>query len=140
MDARQLTPTLAVSGQIDPQDLTALAESGFRVIIDNRPDDEIPPSHHADRMKAEAERLNMSFHYIPLSPGGLSGEILAQMSAALNQTGPILAYCRSGQRSTLLWALTQAGQRPTEDILRMAALAGYDISGMAPMIDHFAQS
>lgn len=131
MDLRVLTPQLSVAPQIDPEDLATLAAQGYVAVIANRPDAENPPSHQSAAMAEAAARAGLSFHYLPITPGQLTPELAEQFNAALAQSGGrVLAYCRSGTRSTSAWALGQAGKRPAEEILRMAAQAGYDLSGM----------
>lgn len=134
MDLRQLTRDLAVAPQIDPDDLSALAQAGFRVVIDNRPDTEIGPEQSSARMADAAAAAGLDFHYIPFIPGQLTPQIVQQFAEALASEGPALAYCRSGTRSATLWALSQAGQRPADEILRTAADAGYDLGNVAPLL------
>ena len=55
MDIRALTPTYAVSPQIDPEDLPAIKAAGYTVVIDNRPDGEIPPHLHTPVMEEAAK-------------------------------------------------------------------------------------
>ena len=134
MDLRQLTPDLAVAPQIDPDELRALAQAGFRVLIDNRPDAEIGSEHSSARMAEAAAAAGLDFHYIPFTPGQVTPQMVQQFAEALASGGPALAYCRSGTRSATLWALTQTGQRPAGEILRTAADAGYDLSHVAPLL------
>ena len=135
MDLRQLTPDLAVSPQIDTADVAALADAGFRVLIDNRPDAEIGPELSSARMAKLAEAAGMAFHYLPFQPGSVTPDLIAGFDAALaGADGPVIAYCRSGTRSATLWALTQAGRQPADAILSTAAGAGYDLAHVAPLL------
>lgn len=138
MDLRQLTPDLAVSGQITPQDVPALAEAGFKVLINNRPDTEIGPEEDSDTMAQAAKAAGLTYHYLPFTPGQLSSELIDGFAAATAGRGPHFAYCRSGNRCTVLWALTQAGKRPEAEILQTAAQAGYDLTAIRPMIASLA--
>ena len=136
MDLRVVTPDLSVSPQIDSEDLAALAAQGFVAVIDNRPDAEIPPSHQSAAMAEAAAAAGLQFHYLPIVPGQLTPDLAARFAAAMQESdGPVLAYCRSGTRSTSAWALGQAGSRPADEILRIAAGAGYDLSGMRDWLD-----
>lgn len=136
MDLRQLTPDLSVAPQINPEDMARLAAEGYVAVIDNRPDDEVPPSHQSPAMAEAAAAAGLQFHYLPIVPGQLTPDLAALVGRALATTrGRALAYCRSGTRSTTAWALDQAGQQPADDILRAAAAAGYDLSGMRPLLD-----
>lgn len=138
MDLRQLTPDLAVSPQIETDDLIVLAEAGFRTIINNRPDDETARGQDSESMRRAAEDLGLRYYYLPFVPGAISPELIEGYREALADESPAFAYCRSGNRSTVLWALTQAGTLPTAEILSTAAAAGYDLSGVRPMIEALA--
>lgn len=139
MDIRQLTPDLAVSPQIQPEDLAGLAAEGYRVLINNRPDEEVGTDIDSDVMRAAAEAAGLSYYFNPFTPGQITPEMVALQAEALAQDGRKFAYCRSGNRSTVLWALTQAGQQPTDDLVDAAARVGYDISGIRPLIESLAR-
>ena len=117
MDLRQLTPDLSVSPQVQPEDLQALAQAGFRVLINNRPDAEVGPDTDSTAMRAAAEAAGMEYREIPFVPGELTPDMVEAQADALALPGRKLAYCRSGNRSTVLWALTRAGLEPTETLL-----------------------
>lgn len=138
MDLRQLTPEIAVAPQIDIEDLPAIAEAGFRVLIINRPDHEVGPDLDSVAMSSAAEAVGLKPFYIPFTPGEITPQMITAFAEALGESGPKLAYCRSGNRSSVLWALTQASKRPTEEIIETAAKAGYDISGVRGLIDAIA--
>jgi uncharacterized protein (TIGR01244 family) len=140
MDIRAITPDYAVSPQIDPEDLPAIAAAGFRTVIDNRPDAEIPPSHHAARMKAAAEAAGLTFVFNPVVGGALTeANVEAQRAAIAAAAGPVLAYCASGNRSSVVWALSQAGTRPVDDLIGLPARFGYQLEGIRPMIEALAR-
>ena len=133
MDIRTLSPDYAVSPQISATDIPAVLEAGFRTIICNRPDAEIPPSHQAMAMRAAAEAAGLSFVENPVTHQGLTPEVVdAQGQAIAASDGPTLAYCASGTRATIVWALSQAGKQEADSLIAAAADAGYDISGLRP--------
>ncbi len=141
MDIRQLTPDYAVSPQIDPQDLPAIAALGFTTIINNRPCSEIPPSHQVDAMQAAATAAGIELVVLPVTHATLSVDLAAQQQDACAQAkGPVLAYCASGTRSTIVWALSQAGKRDTDEIMQTAAQNGYDLSMMRGQLNALAGS
>ncbi|AKS45748.1 TIGR01244 family protein [Octadecabacter temperatus] len=141
MDIRQLTPDYAVSPQIDPQDLPAIAALGFTTIINNRPCSEIPPSHQVDAMQAAATAAGIELVVLPVTHATLSVDLAAQQQDACSQAkGPVLAYCASGTRSTIVWALSQAGKRDTDEIMQTAAQNGYDLSMMRGQLNALAGS
>jgi uncharacterized protein (TIGR01244 family) len=139
MDIRALTPTYAVSPQIEPADLAALKAAGFTTVINNRPDGEIPPGLHASAMKAAAEALGLTFVVNPITPGNFSDQVLAtQKKAMADSVGPVFAYCASGNRSSCAWALVSAGTRPTEELISTPAKFGYNLEGLRARIDTLA--
>ncbi|MBU2958802.1 TIGR01244 family sulfur transferase [Paracoccus sp. 1_MG-2023] len=138
MDLRQINPNLAVSPQILPEDVPALADAGFKVLVNNRPDDEVGPEVDHEAMAKAAADAGMSYHYLPFQPGQITPDLISDFGTAIASGGPVVAYCRSGNRSTVLWALNQAGRMPAPEIVETAAGAGYDISGVAPLIESLA--
>lgn len=133
MDLRQLTPALSVSPQIHPSDVEELARAGFRVLINNRPDDEVGADEDSVAMRQAATDAGLAYHHIPFHPGRVTADMVRDFKAAAAE-GPAMAYCRSGNRSTVLWALSQSGERPAQEIVGTAAAAGYDVSSIASML------
>lgn len=138
MDLRQLSPNLAVSGQIQPSDVQALAEAGFKVLVNNRPDDEVDDTMDHAVMQQAAAAAGMRYHYLPFHPGQVTPQLISDFGAAISDQGPVIAYCRSGNRCTVLWALNEAGKLPETEILAQAAQAGYDLSAVQPLIASLA--
>ena len=137
MDVKRINDHVSVAPQISPDDLPALKALGFTAIINNRPDGESPDQPPSAVMQAAAEKAGLAYHYIPLGRDGVSTEMVEQTEAALEgSTGPVLAFCRSGTRSTTLWALSQAGKMPAQEIVAAAAHAGYD---MSHLLGHLSQ-
>ena len=129
MDIRQLTETFAAAPQLDPSDMAQVAAAGFVAVICNRPDAEIPPSHHAQAMQSAAEAAGLQFLDLPLTHRSFTPDNIASNRAfAEAANGPVVAYCASGTRSTIAWALGQAGHMDVDEIIQRAASAGYDIS------------
>lgn len=124
---KQLEPDFFVSGQIAPEDLPGLAAAGFTLLINNRPDGEEVDQPSAEAVRAAAERSGLDCIDIPVAQ--LTPEAVAQMAEALTGAGKTLAFCRSGTRSTYLWALARSGQgRDADALVQMAADAGYDLT------------
>ena len=137
MDVKRINDHVSVAPQISPDDLPALKALGFTAIINNRPDGESPDQPSSAVMQAEAEKAGLSYHFIPLGRDGVSAEMVEQETEALEgSAGPVLAFCRSGTRSTTLWALSQAGKVPAQEIVAAAAHAGYD---MSHLLGHLSQ-
>ncbi len=135
MDIRPLTPAYAVSPQIEPSDLPTIKAAGYTTIIDNRPDGEIPPHLHATAMQSAAEAMGLTFVINPVIGGAMTMDnVTAQGAAIAAATGPVLAYCASGNRSSVVWALSQAGSLPVDDLVGIPARFGYQIDHLRPQI------
>ena len=133
---RKLDDTISVAGQIEPADIAEAARQGFTFIINNRPDGEAPGQPSGAEMKAAADAAGLGYAAIPITHAGFSEEQVAAMGQALAAApGPVLAFCRSGTRSTLVWALARAraGDTPAE-LTAKAAAAGYDLSPIRPLL------
>lgn len=109
---KKLFETLYVSGQLSSDDFSALAEAGIKTIINNRPDDEEPGQLNSAQAKTLAAELGIAYHYLPMVNGQpLPATLVADFKQVLdNTTEPVLAHCKSGMRSSFIWAL---GQIPT---------------------------
>ena len=136
MDARTLTPRYSVTPQISVEDVPAIAAAGFTTVICNRPDAEVPPSHQADTIRAAVESAGLAFHVLPLTHQTMTAENVAQQRAFYeNAEGPVLAYCASGTRCSVIWALGQASDLSVDEIMSTTQQAGYDLSGLRPTLD-----
>lgn len=131
MDIKTINEKVSVSPQISPNDLPALKEAGFKTIINNRPDGEAPDQPAGALIEEEAKKLGLNYVAIPMGRDGVSADMIAATRDALANEGKVFAYCRSGTRSTTLWALSQAGEQPADEIIKAAANAGYDVSHLA---------
>lgn len=140
MTFKRLTLALSVSPQLGPADVAQAARDGFRAIINNRPDGEEAGQISAAEMEGMAAAHGMAFAHVPAVSGQIRDEDVASMAAALaTLDAQVLAYCRTGTRSTTLWALSQAAETKADDILSAAKEAGYDLtsitSRLAPRVD-----
>ena len=140
MDIRQITTDYSVTPQIDLSDIPAIKAAGFVAIIDNRPDAEIPPELGSVAMQAEAEAAGLGFVINPVTHQGLNMDMVRlQMETIAAAGGPVLAYCASGTRSSIVWSLGQAGKMSTDAIIEATARAGYDLAGLRGRINDLAQ-
>jgi uncharacterized protein (TIGR01244 family) len=133
---RRLDQTISVFGQISPEDVAAAYAQGFTTIINNRPDDEQPGQPAGAEIEAAAKAAGLDYAAIPVDHSGFSEPQVTAMADALRTAqGPVLAFCRSGTRSTYLWAL--ARKRLGDDgeaLIAKAAEAGYDLSPLRPIL------
>ncbi len=139
MSYATLSPHHAVAPQITPEDVPDLKDAGFTTIICNRPDAENPLELRADVLRVAVEAAGLRFENNPVIGGGMTlDNVTAQSEALAEARGKSLAYCASGTRSAVLWALAMAGEVPTDEILSAVAAAGYRLDGMRGQIDMLA--
>ena len=139
-DFRPLTADYSVAPQISIEDVVAAKAAGFAMIVNNRPDGEDPSAPQGEAIAHAAAAEGLAYAAIPIGHAGFSHAQLDAIDTVLSgATGPVLAYCRSGTRSTHLWALARARAGDDVDaICGAAAKAGYDLSALRPMMDALA--
>ena len=132
---KQLTPFLSVIGQVQPADMAAVASSGFPTVINNRPDNEGEGQPTNAEIAAAAQALGLQYHYLPVIAGQISDQNVSDFGQLLAQVkGPVLAFCRTGTRSSSLWALSEAHHLDSAAILATAKTVGYDLTGLLPRL------
>src|SRR3712207_5693426 len=101
---RQLDDKVLVSGQILPEDMAELRRHGVTMIVNNRPDGEDPGQPHGLEIERAAEEAGIAYRHLPIRRGPGPAEV-EEMQAAFEQCneGKLLAFCRSGARSTFAW-------------------------------------
>ena len=130
MAGRKVTEQLSVSPQITVDDLEAIKAAGFRSILCNRPDDEEPGQPDYATIASAATTIGLDIRHQPVMSGGLKEEDVEAFSTIIgDMPSPVFAYCRSGTRCIMLWALGESKERPMEEVLEMARKAGYNLSG-----------
>ena len=136
----KLSDSVWVAPQITVGEVAEAAAQGITLIINNRPEDESPDQTPGAAISAAAAAAGLEYIAIPIGHGGFSEPQVTALGRALSEAkGPVLAYCRSGTRSTLLWSLARASQGESpETIATQAANAGYDISSVRPLVDMLA--
>lgn len=138
---RMLDEDISVLPQIDASDVANLAGLGFKTIINNRPDNEEPEQPSYASIEEAAKAAGLSFHSQPVVSGAITFNDVADFQDLMEKADkPVLAYCRSGTRCTMLWALSSAGHKPTEEIMTNAAAAGFNLDGLRRQLEALAQS
>jgi uncharacterized protein (TIGR01244 family) len=134
---RKLTEDMLVAPQISLEAVTAAAQQGVTLIINNRPEDESTDQTPGPDIAAAAQAAGIDYVAIPVTHAGFAEWQVTAMADALDTAdGKVLAYCRSGTRSTLLWALAQASKGDHPAVLaERAADAGYDLTPITAMMD-----
>jgi uncharacterized protein (TIGR01244 family) len=127
MNVVKLSGTLAVSQQIAPEHVAAIAEAGYKVLINNRPDGEEASQPPSAAIAAAAEAAGMEYYYMPITAMNFPGDEFPRMCELLaNADKPVLAFCRTGTRCTNLWVASHENASRTEAAVRAREL-GYDL-------------
>ncbi len=136
MNVKKVSPRFFVSEQIDPHDIGVAAVQGIKTIICNRPDHEIAGQPEAQSVADAAADHGIDFINMPVVSGKVTEDNVTDFAEAYKTVqGPILAYCRTGMRSTMLWALTEAELRDVNIIMSTAMDAGFDLKGLRPRLE-----
>ncbi|MBY0565864.1 MAG: TIGR01244 family phosphatase [Hyphomonadaceae bacterium] len=136
----RVTPEFAVAGQLEIADIARAAAEGYKVLVCNRPEGEDPGQPTEAEIKSATETAGLTYKSLPYT-GQTPPGVVAETAVLLDETnGPVLAYCRTGKRSIMAWALAQAlsGDRSPEEIIALASRAGYDLSGAKGALDTLA--
>ena len=133
---KQLTTELSVGAQLEVDEIPELATRGFKSIIGNRPDNEGPDQPRWEELEFVARSHGLQARHIPVIPGQLGpDEVQAFRDALVELPKPIAAFCKTGTRSTMLWALVNPDGLSQEQRVQTAAEQGYDISALRPRLN-----
>ena len=134
---RTLTDTIFVAPQITVGDVAEANKAGVTLIINNRPEDESADQTPGPDIEAAARAAGLDYIAISVTHAGFAEwQVTAMADAIEGANGKVLAYCRSGTRSTLLWALARASKGDHPAVLtEQAADAGYDLGPVTAMMD-----
>ncbi|GAB5414542.1 MAG: TIGR01244 family sulfur transferase [Congregibacter sp.] len=124
----QLNSHVAASPQIQPEHMAAIAQAGFKVVVNNRPDGEAPDQPDSEALRHAAEAAGMRYHYYPINAFNYPGEDLAFLKTLFEDADqPVFAFCRSGTRSSNLWVSTR-DSNAIEDARSHIQALGFDPS------------
>ena len=139
-DFRRLSGTMLASPQITVADVAEAKARGVTLIVNNRPEGESDDQTPGAAIEAAARAAGIDYLEIPVGHSGFSHPQVAKLAEALERNeGTVLGYCRSGTRSTLLWALARASMGDDPEMLAAAAArAGYDVASVRPAMDALA--
>ena len=131
----ELAPGVTAAGALTRDNIEALAAAGTKVIVNNRPDGEDPGQLTADEAQELCAARGVAYHHIPFVAATLTAADIDAFEAVLKSAaGPLVAHCRSGTRSTMIWALTRMreGADPAA-LVALGARNGVDIAAL-PML------
>ncbi|SIQ58677.1 TIGR01244 family protein [Paracoccus thiocyanatus] len=106
---RRIDDRFSATGQIRPEDLPAVAEAGFRVLVCIRRDGEDRGQPQFAAIAAEARRHGLTARHLPSSVPPTPGQLAALRRILAEADGPVLGWCRSGARVRAMYALACRG-------------------------------
>jgi uncharacterized protein (TIGR01244 family) len=133
---RQLDEKTMVNGQIAPDDIQALKQLGVTLIVNNRHDGEDVGQPESDEIEAAAKAAGIEYRHVPIARG-LGPSDIEAMREAMHAVGEgkLFAFCRSGNRSTLAWAVARSEDGASrEELNRLANDAGFDLGPVAHLL------
>lgn len=133
---RQLDEKTLVNGQISPDDIAELKALGVTLIVNNRPDGEDVGQPESNEIEAAAKAAGIDYRHVPIARG-LGPSDIEAMREAMHSVGDgkLFAFCRSGNRSTLAWAVARSEDGvPSEELRRQAGDAGFDLGPIAHLL------
>ncbi|SMO77308.1 TIGR01244 family sulfur transferase [Ruegeria faecimaris] len=141
MEIRPITPRYAVSPQISVEDVPTIVEAGFVKVICNRPNSEVPEDLQSDAIGQAVRAAGLEYEVLELTHQTMTPEnVSLQRDLAESCAGPVLAYCASGTRCSVIWALGQCESMSTEDILQATTKAGYALDNLRPTLEEIRRS
>ena len=129
-----LDDRVAVTGQLKPHDMAEIAAAGYVAVVNNRPDGEAMFGQpRTGDLKNAAEAAGLTFFDLPFSgPNAQPEQVKAFADLLAGQPGRVVAFCKSGMRSSLLWgAASIASGRSLEEVLATALRAGQNLDPIA---------
>jgi uncharacterized protein (TIGR01244 family) len=130
-DIRRVTLDFAVAPQLAPADVAEVASQGFKLVINNRPDGEVDFQPTSADLEQAANKVGLGYVHVPVRGAPTQAQVRDVEAAIASAEGPVLAFCRSGTRSIVTWALGQAsGGADRDALIAQGRNAGYDLSGV----------
>jgi uncharacterized protein (TIGR01244 family) len=141
MEIRPITPRYSVSPQIAVEDVPAIVEAGYIKVICNRPNMEVPADMQSEAIGEAVRAAGLEYEVLELTHQTMTPENVAlQRDLAESCSGPVLAYCASGTRCSVVWALGQCDSMSTDEILNATTKAGYQLEGLRPTLDQIRKT
>jgi uncharacterized protein (TIGR01244 family) len=136
----QLEPNVSVAPQLAEADFAEIAARGFRSVVNNRPDGESPGQLPGNQAEIAARRLGLKFRHQPVAMSNVTDQTaVAGFAQSMDDLpGPVLFYCGSGTRCTILWAQAAVRRLGVSRTLEIAARAGYSLEVVRDELENLA--
>lgn len=134
--AHRLDDKTLIGGQIAPADVAGLRQQGVSTIVNNRPDGEDVGQPTSAEIEAAATAAGVDYRHVPIARG-LGPSDIEAMRAAMHSAGEgkLFAFCRSGNRSALAWAVAKSEDGIARaELERCVAAAGFNLGPVAHLL------
>ncbi len=138
MELKKIDARVSIAGQITPEELSDIATLGIKTVINNRPDGEARDQPPNEALQAAAAAANLNWYYLPVTMKSMSRQDAKSMHLILNEMpGPVLAFCRSGQRSSLLYLASLLRESSLDEVMELAKISGLHRVGLEDFLRGF---
>ena len=134
--AHRLDDKTLIDGQISHADIAALKAEGVTMIVNNRPDGEDVGQPTSAEIEAAARDAGLDYRHVPIARGMGPADVEAMRNAIhAAGAGKMFAYCRTGNRSALAWAVAKSEDGTSRDELeRCVGDAGFDLGPVTHLL------
>ncbi|URQ64973.1 TIGR01244 family sulfur transferase [SAR86 cluster bacterium] len=123
--------------QIQAKDIAQLKQEKFEYVLCNRPDNEVQDQPSAEVIKSECLANGIEFLHLPISPGDFNLEVIMETEKVLKTAKKTLAYCRTGTRSTMLWAFAKTKDLEVDEVLKITDHSGYNFQHLKELLETY---
>ncbi len=135
-----ITPDFAVAGALAAEDFAEIGRQGFKSVINNRPDGEEAGQLTSHQGAELARGAALDYRFIPTAKHDVfTDAVVGPMGEALSTLpGPVLAHCKSGLRTAIVWAAIQAAGRNVDDVLTQLRSSGIELESLRDELEAIA--
>ena len=123
--------------QIQAKDIAQLKQEKFECVLCNRPDNEEQNQPSVEVIKRECLANGIEFLHLPISPGDFNLEVIMETEKVLMTAKKTLAYCRTGTRSTMLWAFAKTKDLEVDEVLKITDHSGYNFQHLKELLETY---
>ena len=125
------------ANQIQAKDIAQLKQEKFECVLCNRPDNEEQNQPSVEVIKSECLANGIEFLHLPISPGDFNLEVIMETEKVLMTAKKTLAYCRTGTRSTMLWAFAKIKDLEVDEVLKITDHSGYNFQHLKELLETY---
>ena len=125
------------ANQIQAKDIAQLKQEKFECVLCNRPDNEEQDQPSVEMIKSQCLANGIEFLHLPITPGDFNLEAIMETEKVLKTAKKTLAYCRTGTRSTMLWAFAKTKDLEVDEVLKITDHSGYNFQHLKELLETY---